>query len=282
MGVDSDHKGVQVLPSTNLASQGAPLREKIEVRPFPESQRASFSIQLQKEDWASFHNDMSSTEMVDNLEKISKDMVDSFFPNKTIYVGPADLPYFTEELRKLKRIILRAYDQHGRRSLVYLKAKEAFDEKLQREAVKYREKISQEVRKGKRGSAYSAIRKLGNRPGDCGKPEFWLPEYVEQQLTSRQGTERLADHFSQISQTVDPLEVDKLFPALRRAIEDGKSTTMKPFVEHHHVYRKISRLRKPNSSVPGDKPRILIKDNPFEYAKPATIIFNKTRRGRPR
>ena len=102
MGVDSDHKGVQVLPRTNLASQGAPLREKIEVRPFPESQRASFSIQLQKEDCASFHNDMSSTEMVDNLEKISKDMVDSFFPNKTIYVGPADLPYFTEELRKLK------------------------------------------------------------------------------------------------------------------------------------------------------------------------------------
>ena len=52
-------------------------------------------------------------------------------------------------------------------------------------------------------------------------------------------------------------------------------TTNKPQVEQHHVYRKILKLRKPNSSVPGDIPQVLIKDNPFEYAKPATNIFNQ-------
>ena len=275
VGVDSDHKGVQVLPRTNLACQGAPLREKIDVRPFPESQRASFSMELQKEDWSSIHSGMSSTEMVDNLEKISNEMVDTFFPKKTVSIGPDDLPYFTEELRRLKRVRLRAYEQHGRRSRLYIEAKEAFDRKLKREAVKYREKITQEVREGKRGSAYSAIRKLGNRPGDCGRPEFLLPEYVEQQLTPNQGAERLADHFSRISQTVDPLDVEKLFPALRSAIENGKIATNKPSVEQHQVYRKMLKLNKPNSSVPGDIPQVLIKDNTFEYAKPATQIFNQ-------
>ena len=81
--------------------------------------------------------------------------------------------------------------------------------------------------------------------------------------------------FSQISQTVEPLDVEKLSPALRNAILEGRMATNKPTVEQHSVYRKILRLKKPNSSVPGDIPKILLKDNPFEYAKPASIIFNK-------
>ena len=96
----------------------------ITVRPFPESHRARFSCQLQKDDWISIHNDLSSTEMLDKFENISKDLVDTFFPEKTISVGPADLPYFTKDLRKLKRTRLRAYDQYGKRSRQYIKAKE--------------------------------------------------------------------------------------------------------------------------------------------------------------
>ena len=92
-------------------------------------------------------------------------------PRKVVSVGPNDLPYFSEEVRGLKRTRLRAYDQFGRRSIQYLQAKEAFEKKLRREAIKYREKVTQEVRDGKKGSAYSAIRKLGNRPGETGRPD---------------------------------------------------------------------------------------------------------------
>ena len=116
------------------------------------------------------------------------------------------------------------------------------------------------MQEGKRGSAYSAIGKLGNKPGESGKPCFILPAYVEQQLTAQQSAEKLANHFSKISQTVDPLEVEKLFPALREAIEDGRTTTSKHSVGHNQVYRKIVKLKKPNSSVPGDVPKILIKE----------------------
>ena len=154
-------------------------------------------------------------------------VVDSCFPEKLVTVGPRDLPYFSEPLRRLKRNRLRAYDRHGRRSREYQEAKEAFEVKLNREAVKYREKVTQEVRDGKRGSAYSAIRKLGNRPGDHERPEFLLPAYVEEQLTPQQSAEGLADHFSQIYQTVEPLEVNKLYPApaLREAFGDGLTST---------------------------------------------------------
>ena len=190
-------------------------------------------------------------------------------------IGQTTLPYFTEQLRTLKRIRLRAYTRHGKRSAEYINAKEAFEAKLVLEATKYREKVTQEVCDGVRGSAYSAICKLGDRPGENGRPEFSLPAYVQQQLTAKQSAEKLADHFSSISQTVDPLEVDKLFPALREAIEDGRALPGKPSVDQHCVYRKIMKLKKPNSSVPGDIPKILIKDNPYEFAKPAAKIFNR-------
>ena len=100
---------------------------------------------------------------------------------------------------------------------------------------------------------------------------------MEQQLTPQpqQSAEKLADHFSQISQTVEPLEVEKLHPALREAIQEGIISDSKPMVNHHHVYRKIVKLKKPHSCVPGDVPRILIKENPNEFPKPAMRIFNR-------
>ena len=135
--------------------------------------------------------------------------------------------------------------------------------------------MTQEVRDGKRGFAYFAIRKLGNRPGESERLEFFLSACVEEQLTHQQSAEKLADHFSRISQSVEPLEVDKLYPALREVIEDGMSSARKPTLDLNHVYRKIIKIRKPHSSVPGHVPRDLIKENSYEFAKAATKIFNK-------
>ena len=135
--------------------------------------------------------------------------------------------------------------------------------------------MTQEVRDGKKGSAYSAIRKLGNRPGETGRPDFLIPAYVEQQLTPQQSAEKLADHFSQISETVEPLEVEKFHPAPRETIKEGIISDRKPMVNHHHVNRKFLKLKKPHSCVPGGVPRILIKENPYEFSKPAMRIFNR-------
>ena len=39
---------------------------------------------------------MSTTEMVDSLETISKQMVDTNFPEKSVSIGQTDLAYFTD------------------------------------------------------------------------------------------------------------------------------------------------------------------------------------------
>ena len=173
VGKDSDHSGVECLPRSNLAPAGSRLRQEVKVRPFPDSGLAVFGCRLQEEDWSKLRDCESSSEVVASFESRSAEMVDCQFPVKTIQVGPHDLPYFTEELRKLKRRRQRAY-RKGKRSEQYRRSKEAFESRKVKEATKYRNKIIEEVREGKRTSGYRAIRKLGDRPGEEGRSEVVL------------------------------------------------------------------------------------------------------------
>ena len=137
VGMDSDHSGVQLLPRTNLAPEGRTHREKVKVRPFPESRIVDFGFRLMAEDWMILEDKSSPTEMVDVFVSTNNAMVGEGFPLKEIQVGQMDLPYFTEELRQLKRQRLRAYTAHGGKSVQYERLRNAFDTKLENEALKY-------------------------------------------------------------------------------------------------------------------------------------------------
>ena len=273
-GKDSDHNGVEAQPRSNLVPEGSSLRQEITVQPFPESGLVKFGSQLAEEDWSILMGLESTTEIVEAFETHSKTMVDNIFPSKTVLVGPQDLPYFSEELRSLKRRRQRAY-RKGKKSINYKNAKDQFEAKKLNEAIKYRNKIVQEVQEGRRGSGYRAIRRLGDRPGERRQQEVILPAFVEQGLSPQQAADRLADHFSAISQTVDKLDLSQFHPALRLAIEEGRSSTSKPVLTQHQVYRKMLRVTKPSSSVPGDVPMQIMKEYTYEYAQPASIIFNE-------
>jgi hypothetical protein len=275
-GADSDHFGVQVLPRTNLAPQGSSRRERITVRPFPESGLARHGLALVEEQWPGVEGAASSTDMVKAFEARSQVLLDLHFPSKVVSVGAEDQPYFTDELRRLKRRRQRAYTAKGRRNPKYLGLRDQFNKKKKAEAVKYREKIVKEVREGKRGSAYAAIRRLGARPGEgSGGGGFCLPSHVAAQLSPQQSVESLATHFSAISQAMEPLVVTTLLPAVRQAVEEGQAGGCSPVLDQHTVYRRMLKLRKPKSAVPGDVPQALIKEFTFEYAGPATVIINQ-------
>jgi hypothetical protein len=85
----------------------------------------------------------------------------------------------------------------------------------------------------------------------------------------------LADFFTAISQTVKPLNVNNFHPALQVAIQKGKSDMNKPTLSQHDVYRKLMKIKKPNSSVSGDIPKKLISKFPYLWAGPATSLFNR-------
>ena len=56
------------------------------------------------------------------------------------------------------------------------------------------------------GRAYRSLKKLAARPGDCSdEGSFTLSSHVDENLTSIESTERIAEHFAKISQEYPPL-----------------------------------------------------------------------------
>ena len=123
---------------------------------------------LTSETWAFMDPASSPTLLADVFEYYSNEILNIFCPEKTIYTRPGDLPYITEVMKNIKRNISREYEKRGK-SEKYLKLKSLFNQKLVSEAEKYKNKILEDVVSGNRTSAYSALRKLGCRPGEVSK-----------------------------------------------------------------------------------------------------------------
>ena len=114
-GVPSDHAGVSVSPRTNLStSRARPRRKTFEVQRMPASLVTEFGPVLMNEAWNCLLDGMSADEMVGKFQEAASRLVDTHFPKKNITVIEGEKPYFTEELKKLRRKRDRIYQKSGK------------------------------------------------------------------------------------------------------------------------------------------------------------------------
>ena len=250
-GVPSDHNGVLAIPVNNEDDSRRTTKEIKFVRPMPVSSLEEYRHSIGKIDWPLMMDGLSSSEMVVTFQKMSTDLVDIHFPLKKISISQFDKPYMTEELRSIRRRRQRLYRREGR-SEEYLEVRKEFYKKLNIEAGKYTEKITEEVSSGKRCSSYAAIRKLGNKafeqPGETNS--FEIPEF--EGLNDEQSAEVLADYFSSISQLFEPISIDKFAPNIKDELSRGSKTKNTPILQEHAVHSKIVKAKKPRSTVPAE------------------------------
>ena len=90
--------------------------------------------------------------------------------------------------------------------------KSLFTQKLADEAEQYKNKILDDVLSGNQSCAYSALRKLGSRPGDVVTSTFTLPAHLDYNYSAQQLAEVIADHFSAISQDYNPINLFNFQP----------------------------------------------------------------------
>ena len=274
-GVPSDHNGVLVDPLSNSeVTKGTTKLVKF-VRPIPDSSLPGYRNSIGQINWNVMTGGMSSSDMVDMFQMMITDLVDIHFPLKRITISPYDKPWFTEELKSLRRRRQRIYRKEGR-SLSYFKIKEEFDKKLESEAAKFIEKIQNEVKDGKRGGSYSALRKLGNRDFEDNKVSgFDIPEFIEKNMDDEQCAEAMADYFSEISQQFEPIRFENLPPAIKEELDRGRDDVTVPILDEHEVHKRIVKAKKPHSMVPGDIHRIIVKECSVELTEPVTKIYNQ-------
>ena len=273
-GVPSDHQGVLAVPFTSLHSHRTSQARKVKVRPLPETLISKFGSILVGENWSFIEPQLTPTLMVEKFEAYSSQVINDTFPEKVVTISDYDKPYMTEELKLIRRRRQRIYRKYGK-CAEYVRLKELFDKKLKLQAEKYRQKVIIEVNEGKRNNLYSALRKLDPAYENKKHTSFTLPSHVEQNFSSAESAEALAEYFSLISQKFEPISVEKFPPCLKQKLVLGKSDLSKPVLEEWQVYQKLRKSKKPNSQVPGDLPVKLIKEFLPELSKPITKIFNK-------
>jgi hypothetical protein len=272
-GVPSDHSVVIATPHTNSTQPPKTNKVRRNVRPMPESLLLVFGQKLGNTDFSTLYAQPSSTQMVTEFEDITNKMVEDTFPLKSIIIRGDDQVWFTEELRALKRTRLREYNRHGK-SQKYNDLQGKFDKKFENEFKKYMTKIELEVTEGKRGSSYSALKKLGLRPGETSQPGFQLPEHVQNNISPAESVEIMADYFSNVSQEYLPLDITVLPPNVQSYLSSSPVGETIPHLSVHDVSRKLIKAKKPNSSVPGDLPKKVIQQFAAQLAVPVSVIYN--------
>ena len=173
-----------------------------------------------------------------------------FCPEKEVYARPQDSPFVNESMKVLKRSFMREYEKRGK-SKRYFELKCSFDQKKKNEIKKYIDKIFDDVKNGNRNCTYSALRKLGVRPGDVTDNTFTLPSHANDKLTAQQSAEIIADHFASISQDYDPILFENFTPKMRESLSCPDMAVI-PVLQEYQVYERVCKAKKPNSTVPGD------------------------------
>ena len=102
-----------------------------------------------------------------------------------------------------------------------------------------------------------------------------MPQHLEAGLSANQSVEKLADHFSSISQEFEPISPEKFPPWIKEKLHFGASDQTKPYLDEWQIYKGIAAAKKTKSVIPGDLPVKVVKEFSPELAKPISVIFNK-------
>ena len=264
--------GVMVVPKSNMSQSKKKVKVKKIIRPLPESLIPVFQAKLSSQNFLALDG-LPVNKMVELLHSIIDPILSDTFPEKQIIISPFDDPWFTEQLRKLKRQRQRHYERHGKDDK-YIELKTIFDEKFKNERAKYKQKIEKQVQEGSRGSIYPILKRMGSRLFEQSQSDYQILNHVQLGLSPAQSAEKIADYFSMISQEFAALDIS-LLPAQVRTYLRNYNPDVAPRLTVSAIYSRIKKARKPNGLVPGDLPKKLLQHCANIISVPAAYIFNQ-------
>ena len=84
----------------------------------------------------------------------------------------------------------------------------------------------------------------------------------------------MADYFSSVSQEYSPLDITSLPPNVQSHLATRPIDEIIPKLSVYDAYCKITRAKKPNSSVPGDLPKKIVQQFASQLSVPSAVVFN--------
>ena len=271
-GVPSDHHVPLCIPHTDPL---CPPRREFKVvvsRPLPESKLRRFGQWITTEDWTFLDEYISPQDKVDQYNKKMFENLDRFCPTKRVKLGMNDKPYITAELKTLKRRRHREYCKRGK-SKKYYSLKNQFETKYLKAAQDYMTKNKEALKQSNPAQTFGIFKRMGAPPGQLTDTSNFTLEGHET-LSIPESAERIANHFSSISQEFPPLSYNLLPERVLDKIGNPEKESPVPKLTTVEVYKNIQEANKPKSGVPWDLPRTIVSEFAPEIATPMCSIYN--------
>ena len=175
-----------------------------------------------------------------------------------------DRDWMSPELKNLHRAMQREFYKR-RKSVKYKELKSKF-KKLKRKTVKnFYSNFVSDLKKSDPAKWYSMAKQIGAvdkmSRGD-------IKVQCLENLTNEQSVQKIAEHFSSISNEYSPINIQDL-PCYLPALPP-------PVIEEHEVYARIKRLKKSKTTLPIDIPAMLRQECALFLAEPLTMIYNQS------
>ena len=248
----------------------------VQFRPLHQEGVDRFGDWLQTEDWDCINDGLNPTEQVKIMEAKLGDKLDKLLPQKTLKVSSHEKPWISYDLKKIARLKRREYIKHGR-SEKYKKLQSKFDTKFEDAAKRYLDKNVTEMENTNPGKAYKILKRMGAPPGECeDEGYFTLKNHSEDNLSTEESIEKIANFFAQISQEYSPLNIESLPHRVKvklNSMNSDQNTT--PSLSEREVWEQIIKSKKTNSMVPGDIPKPIVQKYPEELAVPVSKVYNQ-------
>ena len=262
-GVESDHKIVLMKPINILEQNCSRTFREVLVRPVTDSGMLQLREWFQNQTWANIINSSSVSEKAELLQNMVLQKVDEFLPIKNRKIAIDDQPWYTDELKKLKRKKSREF-RKNRKSNKYTELQGKYEQKLKLAKRKYKKDKIDDVLTSSDRQWYSKLKRMTHFD-----QEKFEPVQVEsiEGLSDQLQAEIIADSFSSISNEYKPINRDEInVPAY--------NVESIPIFYPYQVRQKLEKIKEKKASIPGDIPAIVIKRFADHLSFPLCNILN--------
>ena len=271
-GVPSDHMVPVVYPMVAESMQKPKMVTTKTTRPLPDSAIKDFAKIIINEDWTDIKESESPDEQANALQNKLFEILNKTCPTKTVKLRLHDKPFITKELKDMDKKRKKEYKKHGKTNK-YAKLNADYNNKFKAESKKYLNKNVDSLKESNPGQAYLTLKRLAGQPGECLEGGS-LDVASHEGLTVAESADRLANHFSAISQEFPPLLIENLPPHVQESINNRKNSEF-PYISRQSVEAKIQKAKNTKGGVPSDIPVRLMKEFSPEIALPVAQLFRK-------
>ena len=196
-GLLSDHSCVVAEITETKARNFTWIRKKI--RKHTEQACSMFERSIMATDWSAVLGDGSADSLLRNFELYTSRLIDKLFPWQSVRYRSNEAPWVTSGMRRLQKLKQRVYRRDGK-SRLWQALQLKMDTLTAASQEAYVERV---VKQGCPRSYFRAIKDLSCKE----KPKSWDVLSLFPELSPKDASNKIADYFTEISNSFDPLPV---------------------------------------------------------------------------